>query len=145
MNCKMTLLGACSFLASAGMLLTSPAFGQGVTIKDIVNDQKTTGDILTNGLGPRGQRYSPMNKINKSNVSSLVPAWAFSTGGEKQRGFEAQPLVHNGVIYITGSYSRMWAIDAKTGEELWQYNARLPEGILRHIGRQAGRAECQDR
>ena len=50
----------------------------------------------------------------------MVPAWAFSLGGEKQRGLEAQPLIHNGVIYLTGSYSRMWAVDAKTVKYLNQ-------------------------
>jgi len=68
--------------------------------------------------------------LNKDNVKNLVPAWAFSLGGEKQRGFETQPLVHDGVMYITASYSRMYAIDVETGQELWQYDARLPEGIL---------------
>ena len=51
-------------------------------------------------------------------------------GGEKQRGQEAQPMVYNGMIFVTGSYSRVFAIDAKTGKELWQYDHRLPEGIL---------------
>ena len=46
----------------------------------------------------------------------LVPAWSFSFGGEKQRGQETQAIVHDGVIYITASYSRMFAIDAKTGK-----------------------------
>lgn len=124
------MLAAAGIMVVAGLSMAPRVHAAGVTMKDIINDQKTTGDIVTNGLGPRGQRYSPATKINKGNVANLVPAWAFSLGGEKQRGFEAQPLIHNGIIYITGSYSRMWAIDAKTGEELWQYDARLPEGIL---------------
>lgn len=53
-----------------------------------------------------------------------------SLGGEKMRGQELQPLVKDGVMYVTGSYSRIWAIDIKTGHEIWQYDARLPEGIL---------------
>ena len=53
-----------------------------------------------------------------------------SLGGEKMRGQESQALVKDGVMYITGSYSRVWAIDVKTGRELWQYDHRLPEGIL---------------
>ena len=63
-------------------------------------------------------------------MAALTPAWAFSLGGEKQRGQEAQPIIYDGVMYVTGSYSRMFAIDAKTGDEIWQYDARLPEGIL---------------
>ena len=101
-----------------------------VSNQDILNDQKTAGDVVSYGLGPRAQRFSPLTKVNKGNVANLLPAWSFSFGGEKQRGQESQALVRDGVIYVTGSYSRMWAIDAKSGEEIWQYNARLPEGIL---------------
>ena len=101
-----------------------------VTDEDLVKDHETPGDVLTYGLGYSGQRYSTLDQVNKDNVKSLVPAWSFSFGGEKQRGQESQPLVSDGVMYVTGSYSRMWAIDIATGEELWQYDARLPEGIL---------------
>jgi alcohol dehydrogenase (cytochrome c) len=43
---------------------------------------------------------------------------------------KSQPLIHDGILYVTGSYSRIYAIDVKTGEKIWQYDARLPEGIL---------------
>ena len=101
-----------------------------VTWEDIRNDQQTTGDVVSYGMGPRAQRYSPLDKINPETVKDLVPAWSFSFGGEKQRGQEAQPLVHDGTIFVTGSYSRLWAIDARTGKELWEYNHRLPGDIL---------------
>ena len=101
-----------------------------VTEADLANDAATPENVLTNGMGRDLQRYSPMDTLNKSNVKNLVPAWAFSFGGEKQRGQESQPLIHDGVMYVTGSYSRLYAIDMKTGKELWQYDARLPEGIL---------------
>ncbi len=101
-----------------------------VTEADLAKDTETTTSILTNGMGRHLQRHSPLTTITKENVKKIVPVWAFSLGGEKQRGQETQPLVHDGVMYITGSYSRMYAIDVKTGRELWQYDARLPEGIL---------------
>ncbi len=101
-----------------------------VTDKDILSDQSTTGDVVSYGLGPRAQRFSPLKKINKKTVKKMHPAWAFSFGGEKQRGQESQPLVKDGVMYVTASYSRMFAIDTHTGEELWQYDARLPDNIM---------------
>ena len=101
-----------------------------VTEADLANDTQNTDSVLTNGMGRHLQRYSPLDTINKNNVKNLVPAWAFSLGGEKQKGQETQPIVDDGVMYITGSYSRLYAIDAKTGKEIWQYDARLPEGIL---------------
>ena len=123
---KASLIAASIFAIAA----LSPANAGNVTIDEIVNDHKSPGDILTNGQDIRGQRYSTLDKINTSNVNALVPAWVFSYGGEKQKGQEAQAIIKDGVIYVTASYSRMFAIDAKTGEEKWQYDARLPEGIL---------------
>ncbi len=119
-------------LALAISLAILPAMNAGAVVSstDILNDAKTTGDVVSYGLGTRGQRYSTLKTINAKNVSKLVPAFSFSFGGEKQRGQEAQPLVHNGKIFVTASYSRMYAIDSKTGEELWQYDHRLPDGIL---------------
>ena len=113
-------LAAASVAARAG----------GVTDEMILQDATTPTSVLTNGLGVQGQRFSPLKQVDKTNVKSLVPAWSFSFGGEKQRGQESQALVHDGVIYITGSYSRIYAINSKTGEKIWEYDARLPEGIL---------------
>jgi alcohol dehydrogenase (cytochrome c) len=106
------------------------AAGPSVTIEQIVDDASSPADILSNGLGPQGHRYSSLETINTENVGGMLPAWAFSFGGEKQRGQESQPLIHDGILYVTGSYSRIYAIDVKTGEKIWQYDARLPEGIL---------------
>ncbi|MDO6474048.1 methanol/ethanol family PQQ-dependent dehydrogenase [Alteromonas sp. 1_MG-2023] len=120
--------------SAVGLALSLSTLGgvqaAGVTDKDILNDAKTTGDILSYGMGPRGQRFSPLDTLNTKNVKKMHPVWAFSLGGEKQRGQESQPLVHDGVMFVTGSYSRIYAIDVKTGDELWQYEARLPDGIM---------------
>ncbi|PSL10922.1 alcohol dehydrogenase (cytochrome c) [Marinobacterium halophilum] len=102
----------------------------GITDKDILADQMTTDDVVSYGLGPRGQRYSPLEMLNTDTVKELRPVWSFSFGGEKQRGQESQPMVKDGVMYVTGSYSRVYAINVKTGDELWEYNARLPDGIM---------------
>ena len=118
-------------LLAAGVSLLAVGAAQAqVTEEDLLNDQASTADVLTNGMGRDLQRYSPLDILNKENVQNLMPAWAFSFGGEKQRGQETQPLVHDGIMYVTASYSRLYAIDLKTGEEIWQYDARLPEGIL---------------
>ncbi|MDJ0627674.1 MAG: PQQ-dependent methanol/ethanol family dehydrogenase [Rhodobacter sp.] len=117
-------------LAVTASLLMTGGAQAGVTEEDIANDQSMTNQVVTNGMGRHLQRYSPLDTLNTGNVKNLVPAWAFSLGGEKQRGQETQPLVYDGVMYITGSYSRVYAIDVMTGDEIWQYDARLPEGIL---------------
>ena len=114
--------------AAAAAVATTAAAGP--TDADLMNDASTPGDVLTYGMGPRGQRFSALQDINTGTVARLVPAFSASLGGEKQRGQESQPIVYDGVIYVTGSYSRLFAFDAKTGEELWQYDARLPDGIM---------------
>lgn len=129
---KLSALTLAVVAATAGLALQSgsvSAKSGGVTWEDIVNDENTPKDILSYGFGPKAQRYSAMTAINDKNVASLVPAWSFSFGDEKQRGQETQALVHDGVIYVTGSYSRIYALDARTGAKLWQYSHRLPEDI----------------
>ncbi len=101
-----------------------------VTDEDILKDAQTPSEVVTNGLGLQGQRYSTLDTLNANNVTQLRPVWAFSFGGEKQRGQQAQPLIKDGVMYMTASYSRVFAVDARTGKELWQYDARLPDGIM---------------
>lgn len=123
---RKTLLSAMVATALAIPAVASAA----VTDAMIQNDAKSTGDVLSWGIGTEGQRYSPLKDINVSNVGKLVPAWSFSFGGEKQRGQESQPLIHNGKMFVTGSYSRIYALDAATGEKLWKYEHRLPEGIM---------------
>jgi len=125
-NSRQTIIAA---LLAATFCGSAVAAGARVTWEDIVNDDKTTGDVLTYGLGMKAQRHSPLTKLTTANVANLVPAWSFSFGGEKQRGQEGQALVHDGVIYATSSYSRIFAIDARTGKRLWEYQHRLPEDI----------------
>lgn len=116
-------------LAAALTVAGSPASAT-VSDADILNDAKTVGDVVSFGLGTQGQRYSPMTQINTKSVKNLVPAWSMSFGGEKQRGQESQPVIHNGRMFVTASYSRLFAFDAKTGKKLWKYEHRLPDGIM---------------
>ena len=120
--CAMGLLG----LAAVARL----AQGAPVTDAMIADAGKDSKDVLTWGVTLDGQRYSPLTQINTKTVGKLVPAWSFSFGGEKQRGQESQPLIHNGKMFVTASYSRIFALDARTGEKLWKYEHRLPEGIM---------------
>ncbi len=110
-------------------MLIEPGF-EDVKYSDILNDSKTVNDVVSYGLGQKAQRYSPISDINKNSVKNLVPVWNFSFGGEKQRGQESQALVKDGVMYVTGSYSRIYAINTLNGDEIWQYDARLPGDIL---------------
>jgi alcohol dehydrogenase (cytochrome c) len=126
--------GVTSALVLAAAMVSGNAFAassNGNVTQDMINNDAMHTDRVTSyGMGPHGQRYSTLDTINRDTVSRLTPAWAFSFGGEKQRGQESQTLVHDGKIIVTGSYSRMWALDAMTGQRLWAYEHRLPDGIM---------------
>ena len=121
---KRTLLSLLVMAASAHV------GAQGVTDAMIANDAATPDNVLSWGLGTQGQRHSALNGVNAKTISKLVPVWSMSFGGEKQRGQQSQPLVNNGKMFVTASYSRIFAVDSKTGKKLWKYEHRLPEGIM---------------
>jgi len=125
---RTTLLAAASTFALAAGAPTA-SIANDVTWDDILNDETTTNDVLQYGLGVRALRHSTLDKINDGNVAKMKPKWSFSFGDEKQRGQESQALVHDGVIYVTASYSRMFALDSKTGKKLWSYAHKLPDDI----------------
>ena len=67
--------------------------------------------------------YSPLKKINKTNVSELQVAWSWSLPNGPN---ESTPLVHDGVLFIHSYGDKLQALDATTGDLLWQYSRRLP-------------------
>ena len=83
---------------------------------------------LSYGRTYREQRFSPLSEINRDNVDELDLAWSFKF--DTARGMEATPIVHNGVIYMSTGWSHVHALDARTGEELWHYDAKVPKAQL---------------
>jgi alcohol dehydrogenase (cytochrome c) len=75
-----------------------------------------------------GHGYSPLDKINVSNVKNLVPVWTFSTGVIE--GHEAPPIINNGVMFIATPQAQVIAIDARTGDQIWRYKRELPEDLV---------------
>ena len=119
----------CLAMAASIALAAPHAMAKPVTWDDIANDHTSTHNVLQYGMGTNAQRWSPLNQVNSDNIYKLTPAWSYSFGDEKQRGQESQAIIHEGVIYVTGSYSRIFALDAKTGARLWSYAHRLPDDI----------------
>jgi alcohol dehydrogenase (cytochrome c) len=117
-------------LLSLLVMMAAAQAGAQVTNDMIGKDATTTNDVLSSGLGTQGQRFSPLTDVNAKSINKLVPVWSMSFGGEKQRGQQSQPLIHGGKMFVTASYSRIFALDAKTGKKLWKYEHRLPEGIM---------------
>jgi quinoprotein glucose dehydrogenase len=78
------------------------------------------------GNDPGCMRYSKLNQINRENVGQLQPAWTYHTGelrGGEGKTIECTPIVVDGVMYITTGRLRVVALDAASGEELWQFDS----------------------
>ena len=79
-------------------------------------------------------RYSPLDQIRADNVKNIVPVWAFQTG-KIEGGLNATPLVIDGIMYLTASEGRVFALNAETGERLWTYNYNMPRGQISPYGK----------
>ena len=92
------------------------------------------GNWLAHGRTYDEQRHSPLTDIDDANVGDLGLAWYRDTGDT--RGLEATPIVVDGVLFSTGTWSRVYANDGRTGELIWTYDPRVP--------REWGRYACCD-
>jgi quinohemoprotein ethanol dehydrogenase len=75
-----------------------------------------------------GMHFSPLSKIDAGNVGSLGTAWTYDgirVRGSVNRGLEATPVIVDGVMYVSGPWSVVYALDAKTGHELWIYDPQV--------------------
>ena len=82
------------------------------------------GNWMSQGRTYSEQRFSPLDKVNAGNVGSLGLAWSFELS--TNRGVETTPIVVDGVMYVTSSWSMVYALNAKTGELLWKYDPKVP-------------------
>jgi quinohemoprotein ethanol dehydrogenase len=82
------------------------------------------GNWFMYGRTYNAQRFSPLKQINQQTVAKLGMAWSQEL--DTTRGLEATPLVQDGVIYTTGSWSTVYALDARTGNSLWTYDPAVP-------------------
>lgn len=94
-----------------------------------VTDERLINPESRNWLMYRGNYnswgYSELKQINRRNVSRLKPVWSFSTG--MREGHQAPPIVNDGYMFITTPHNHLLALDAKSGDLLWQYQRELPE------------------
>lgn len=75
-------------------------------------------------------RYSELDQINKDNVKDLVPVCAFQPGGNAiDEGLEATPIVYEGILYLSTSWNRVYALDAATCKVIWSYFYKYPKEI----------------
>jgi len=121
-------------VALGGLLLA-------VALPQLANAQKhtpVTDDMLLNaamepnnwlmaGRDYAGTRFSPLASVTTRNVKKLVPMYSFSLGTLDAQN--TTPLIVDGVMYVTAAHSKIYALDAKSGKELWQFSHPLPDNI----------------
>jgi len=117
-------------LVAAFLSAALPVVALAQTTEDLVNDEKTPGDVLTYGMGYAQHRYSPLTQIDRDTVKRLVPAWSYSMSDN--RGLEAQALVKDGAIYLT-DHEKTVAVDALTGKEIWKAMIEYPPETTRVV------------
>ena len=117
-------------VAAILMSVIFPLLGLAQTTEELKNDDKTPGDVLTYGMGYSQQRFSPLMRINRNNVKRLVPAWSYSMSDN--RGQEAQPLLKDGIIYLT-DHEKTVALDAISGRAIWKSMIEYPPDTTRVV------------
>ncbi len=130
------------FLISIGSILVlnqcNPSYDPGTTehifkVTSQVNDERlltadeTPGDWLSYGRNYFEDRFSPLQQITIANIDRLGLAWSLNLG--IKGALEATPLVVDGIMYVTGSWSEVFAIDARKGELLWKFDPKVPRII----------------
>ena len=86
---------------------------------------------LSHGNGDFEQRFSSLTQINTNNVESLGLAWEADM--DSLRGLEATPIVADGVMYVTSTWSRVIALNAVTGDVLWQYDPKVEKSWAKRL------------
>jgi quinoprotein glucose dehydrogenase len=117
-----------AFLGITALFLIDSAFAETVA----------PGEWPCYSRDPGGTRYSPLDEINAQNVASLKRAWTFRSGDIAEGGAhyaECTPLMVDGTVYVITPFSRLIAIDATTGKELWRFS---PDPPLNHKETTAG-------
>jgi len=112
------------FTALCALICFAPAWSAPVDEDRLTTPDAEPGSWLTYGRSYAETRESPLSRINADNVHRLGLAWYLETG--TKRGLEATPLVIDGVMFTTGTWSRVYALDAKTGDLLWAFDPQVP-------------------
>ena len=117
-----------AWLATGPLTAQQPRRVDDVMIR---NASKTGEEWLTYNASPGETRYSPLKQIDTANVGKLGLAWSYDIdfgGGGTQ---ESTPLVHDGVIYSITNWSKVFAVDARTGKEKWRFDPEVNQATVR--------------
>ena len=137
------LLAAAFFGLGSAALAQAPAKGSPEHIKATVGkvnaaymkgNEKQTADWPSYGLDYAETRHSKLNQISTANVKDLGLVWSYNL--ESSRGVESTPLVVDGIMYVTASWSVVHAVNVRTGQRIWTFDPK--------VSREAGYKGCCD-
>jgi quinohemoprotein ethanol dehydrogenase len=90
----------------------------------LAHPEREPQNWITHGGDWNERRFSLLSQINAQTVRQLEPAWYFNY--DTTRGQESTPLVVDGVMYVTTAWSKVYALDAKTGRQIWFFDPKVP-------------------
>jgi quinohemoprotein ethanol dehydrogenase len=121
-------LGAAQMRAALFALSVAVAIPTGIVLAAPDGSATKPGDDWAmTGRDAGEDRFSPLADINETNVGQLSLAWTYKV--DPDRGMEATPIVIDGVMYESGPFSIVYALDAATGRELWRYDPEVDRGM----------------
>ncbi|MDT8397616.1 MAG: PQQ-dependent dehydrogenase, methanol/ethanol family [Pseudomonadales bacterium] len=125
---KVSTLQKVSSLLALALLTGSVTFtAQAQDAQDLVNAANSAEEWLSYGRDYAETRFSPLQQITAANITQLGVAWTFDT--DSFRGLEATPLMHDGILYATRPWSSVFAVDARSGRQLWNYDPQVDKSI----------------
>jgi alcohol dehydrogenase (cytochrome c) len=134
--CSVLLVAA---VATSRVVAQQPA-SAGVTDQDLLAGFGNPSRWLMYSGDYSGARHSPLTQIAPDNVHRLAAQWTFQAENMVSgRGFEGTPLMLDGVLYVTGNNNTAWAVDVRTGRQLWRYRRQLPSGLTYGAGNASNR------
>jgi len=130
----MTRLALPLVLLGTALLSAQQATPPGlVTTQEIAEGLPQDGSRwVTFGGSYTNQRHSPLTQITPANVKGLVSQWTFQSG--TLGNFETTPLLRDNILYVTGPQNVAWALDARTGRQIWRYRRELPSDLTACCG-----------
>lgn len=124
LNPKPLLLSAMAFVMATGLI--HPGHAQVDTDRIASSDTpENAGQWLSHGRDYSEQRYSPLDQITTDNVDELDLAW-YGDLAERGGSYETTPIVVDDRIFVSAPWSRVYAFDAGTGEQLWKHDPMVP-------------------
>ena len=111
--------------ANAKAMLASGELGPGVPFADVTHPKPGSWPSYNGSMS--GNRFSPLNQINTTNVQQLAPQWIFPVASSP-RPLQVTPVVVDGVMYVT-SVNEAYALDARNGREIWHYSRPRSQGL----------------